>query len=158
MTEALRAGESRRLYWFTDSGIVRVQSISFAILLCAFVILTFAVSLGFFLFAATSIQSFTPILVALGVLFVIAVPIGFLFLFPEVIRNGLLHEPLESLMKRNGTVIIPWNEVVRVQSNNGGIVVWTSEKRYFMWTRKNHLEIQRFLVAKIGDRLQIQDS
>ena len=155
-TEDQRAEESRRIYWFTDSGIIRVQTISTAVLMGVFIVFTFAFVLGVFALILTLPTPISPIIQALMVVAVIAIPIGLVILTPEIVGNRLRYAPIENLIHRKGTIRVPWEEVERIRSVSGVITVWTPKKRYVMFARKNYAAIEVLVRAKIGDRLETQ--
>jgi len=142
--EELRAEYSRWIYWFTDSGILRIQTVSFAPLLGA------AVGFGallvvVILFLADTLTGFSSeiLLVAfvLGLGVIMALPL----LIPEIIRNRLLTKPLEELTRRSGSIQIPWEEVQKAKSGRGVITIWTSTGRYVVFARMNQKVIEDFM-------------
>ena len=149
--DELRAEYSRWIYWFTDSGIVRIQTVSFVPLIGSALAVWVLLATGAFFVVDLMGGSTDAILIILilGLGVTIAVPL----LIPEVIRSRLLGRPFSELTQRKGSIQIPWQDVQKAKSKGGVITIWTSAKRYSMLARKNQAAMEDFLRNKIGDKL-----
>ena len=148
----LRAEYSRWIYWFTDTGIARVETISLTPLLGSAVAIAILLTITILSIAVLGIGIPIEVLLiafAVGFGLVIAFPL----LVPEIIRNRLLRMPLEELLRREGSIMIPWGDVQGATSYKGMITFSTKTANYHVFTRKNQKAIEDFMRTRIGERL-----
>ena len=147
LSGTLRAENPRSIYFFTDTGIMMVQTISLGrqiVLIVGLAILyTIAflgVALEFGAYISTDVL-LVAFVISLGV--VVGIPL----LIPEVLRNRLLAMPLNEL-----ELLIPWDRVDKVQVKRGVITIHTERRRYRAFSRENYIAIESFLRSKVGGK------
>jgi len=152
LSGTLRAENPRSIYFFTDTGIMMVQTISLGrqiVLIVGLAILyTIAflgVALEFGAYISTDVL-LVAFVISLGV--VVGIPL----LIPEVLRNRLLAMPLNELERRSSTLLIPWDRVDKVQVKRGVITIHTERRRYRAFSRENYIAIESFLRSKVGGK------
>ena len=153
LSGTLRAENPRSIYFFTDTGIMMVQTISLGrqiVLIVGLAILyTIAflgVALEFGAYISTDVL-LVAFVISLGV--VVGIPL----LIPEVLRNRLLAMPLNELERRSSTLLIPWDRVDKVQVKRGVITIHTERRRYRAFSRENYIAIESFLRSKVGEKM-----
>ena len=127
LSGTLRAENPRSIYFFTDTGIMMVQTISLGrqiVLIVGLAILyTIAflgVALEFGAYISTDVL-LVAFVISLGV--VVGIPL----LIPEVLRNRLLAMPLTEPI--------------------------TERRRYRAFSRENYIAIESFLRSKVGEKM-----
>jgi len=148
LEDTLRAGFSRWIYWFTDSGILRVETISFARLFGTTMGIDFPFIVFIVLLASWGVGPSSVILIVLVLGVIFSLPL----LIPEIIQRNLITKPLEELIERKSTIKISWDDVQKATSRGGAITFWTSKKRYVVFSRKNRKEIEDFMRNRIGEK------